>query len=314
MMIEAENLLKDYGSIRAVNDISFTVNKGDILGFLGPNGAGKSTTMKMLTGFLPPTRGTARIGGHDIRKSPLEAKKLFGYLPENGPLYQEMTVLEFLQFIAHLRAPDSKAERKQKIEQVLETCHIREVRHQPIETLSKGYRQRVGMAQAVLNDPPVLIMDEPTDGLDPNQKQEVRRLIASMAEEKAIILSTHILEELESMCNRVIIIAQGRILVDEKPEDLRRRHPHFNAVRLQAGAEERDSVKSGLEQLPQVEKVLEDGEQLLVLPSEKQAVEGAILQAAREQGWTIEHFARQPVRLDDVFRNLTQGEQGGNNA
>ena len=224
-MIEAKNLTKDYGEFRAADNVSFKVEKGDILGFLGPNGAGKSTTMKMLTGFLTPTKGTGSIGGHDIRENPLEAKKLFGYLPESGPLYQEMTVLEFLTFIAEMRGYHDKEARDAVIKRATEVCHLKGVRNQTIETLSKGFRQRVGLAQAVLHDPPCLILDEPTDGLDPNQKREVRKLIASMAKEKAIVLSTHILEEVDAMCTRIIVIANGKVIVDSTPTAIREKHP-----------------------------------------------------------------------------------------
>jgi ABC-2 type transport system ATP-binding protein len=223
-MIEAKNLTKDYGTNRAANNVTFTVNKGDILGFLGPNGAGKSTTMKMLTGFIPPTGGTGAIGGHDIKENPLEAKKLFGYLPESGPLYQEMTVEEFLTFIAEMRGYTNADDKQKVLDRALKLCHLLAVRQQTIDTLSKGYRQRVGLAQAVLHDPPCLILDEPTDGLDPNQKREVRKLIGSMSKDKAIILSTHILEEVEAMCNRVIIIDKGKVIIDSTPEKLKAEH------------------------------------------------------------------------------------------
>lgn len=218
-MIVAQDLVKNYGQFCAVDGISLQVNRGEVLGFLGPNGAGKSTTMKMITGFLSPTAGTASIGGFDIRKNPLEARKLLGYLPESGPLYPEMTVREFLEFIASIRQLKGSAA-KDALARVVEACHLDKVFHQPIETLSKGYRQRVGMAQAILHDPPCLIMDEPTDGLDPNQKAEVRKLIRSMAKEKAIILSTHILEEVPEVCTRVIIIARGKIVADDTPDGL----------------------------------------------------------------------------------------------
>jgi ABC-2 type transport system ATP-binding protein len=223
-MIEAKNLTKDYGTIRAASNVSFTVEKGDILGFLGPNGAGKSTTMKMLTGFIPPTEGTGAIGGHDIKEAPLEAKKLFGYLPESGPLYQEMTVEEFLSFIADMRGYTDKESKEKVMTRALTVCHLLSVRHQTIDTLSKGYRQRVGLAQAILHDPPCLVLDEPTDGLDPNQKREVRKLISSMSKDKAIILSTHILEEVDAMCNRIIIIAKGKVIVDSTPAKLKEEH------------------------------------------------------------------------------------------
>lgn len=221
-MIIAQDLVKDYGLFRAVDGISLQVNRGEVLGFLGPNGAGKSTTMKMITGFLSATAGTASIGGHDIKKNPLEARKLLGYLPESGPLYPEMTVREFLDFIASIRQLKGSQARA-ALERVVEACHLDKVFNQPIETLSKGYRQRVGMAQAILHDPPCLIMDEPTDGLDPNQKAEVRKLIRSMAADKAIILSTHILEEVPEVCTRVIIIARGKIVADDSPEGLMKR-------------------------------------------------------------------------------------------
>ena len=224
-MIEVQNLIKDFGPIRAVDGVSFRVNRGDILGFLGPNGAGKSTTMKMLTGFLAPSGGTARVDGLDVRVDPVGVKRRIGYLPESSPSYPEMTVEEFLGFVAAVRFPGDAAAQAGAVERAINLCFLGEVRRQPIETLSKGYKQRVGFAQAVLHDPPVLVLDEPTDGLDPNQKREVRRIIAGMAQEKAIILSTHILEEVEALCTRVIIIARGRVVCDESPAALRARHP-----------------------------------------------------------------------------------------
>ncbi len=222
-MVEVKKLVKHYGQIRAVDGVTFTVKRGDILGFLGPNGAGKSTTMKMLTGYITPTSGTAVVDGFDVHASPLEVRRRIGYLPESSPSYHEMTVWEFLGFIAEVRGYSAKEARAKRVEEVLRLCQLGDVRHQVIETLSKGYKQRVGFAQAVIHDPPVLVLDEPTDGLDPNQKHEVRRIIAGMAQKKAIILSTHILEEVDAICNRVIIIARGRVLVDETPDKLRAR-------------------------------------------------------------------------------------------
>ncbi|MBS0663339.1 MAG: ATP-binding cassette domain-containing protein [Verrucomicrobia bacterium] len=224
-MIEVTALCKNYGPVRAVDGVTFRVQRGEILGFLGPNGAGKSTTMKMITGFLAPTSGSVQVGGHEVTKEPLEVKRRLGYLAESAPAYPEMTVEEFLEFIAAIRGYRKRAEARERVERVVRLCHLAEVRRQTIETLSKGYRQRVGFAQALLHDPPGLILDEPTDGLDPNQKNEVRSLIRSMAPDKAIILSTHILEEVEALCTRVIIIARGRIVVDEAPEALRARRP-----------------------------------------------------------------------------------------
>ncbi len=192
-MVTVKNLTKNFGTIRAVDNVSFEVSKGTILGFLGPNGAGKSTTMKMVTGFLKPTSGTAVVAGHDVRTDPVAVKKQIGYLAESAPAYQEMTVLEFLDFVAECRELGDKEQRAKRIEEVVELCHLGTVRNQSIETLSKGFRQRVGFAQAVIHDPPILILDEPTDGLDPNQKHEVRKIITGMAENKVVILSTHIL-------------------------------------------------------------------------------------------------------------------------
>lgn len=224
-MIEVKGLVKTYGAKRAVDGVSFTVNRGDILGFLGPNGAGKSTTMKMLTGFLRPTAGTALVDGHDVTQDPVAVKRRIGYLPESAPAYGEMTVQEFLGFIAEARGFRSAAERTAQVDRAISLTHLDPVRRQSIETLSKGYKQRVGFAQALLHNPPVLVLDEPTDGLDPNQKNEVRSLIKSMAAEKAVILSTHILEEVEAICTRVIIISQGRVVVDETPAQLQARQP-----------------------------------------------------------------------------------------
>ncbi len=223
-MLEVKNLRKRYGAIEAVRGISFNAQRGEILGVLGPNGAGKSTTMRMITGFLPPTEGTAVIAGFDIVEQPIEAKRRIGYLPENAPLYPEMTVTGFLDFVAGIRGYRG-AERRRRIESAIERCRLEAVRHQPIETLSKGYRQRVCFAQAVLHDPLLLVMDEPTDGLDPNQKFVVREMIRSMAAEKAILISTHILEEVEAVCTRAIIIDAGRIVAEGTPADLKARHP-----------------------------------------------------------------------------------------
>jgi ABC-2 type transport system ATP-binding protein len=223
-MIEVKGLVKSYGAKRAVDGVTFTVRRGDILGFLGPNGAGKSTTMKMITGFLRPDAGTARVEGIDVAANPVAVKRRLGYLPENAPAYPEMTVEEFLGFIAEVRGFHGSA-RQAPIERAILLTHLQGVRKQTLETLSKGYKQRVGFAQALLHDPPALVLDEPTDGLDPNQKNEVRTLIKNMAAEKAVILSTHILEEVEAICNRVIIISQGKVVMDETPAQFQARRP-----------------------------------------------------------------------------------------
>jgi ABC-2 type transport system ATP-binding protein len=223
-MIEINQLTKRYGSLTAVDNITFQVSPGEVLGFLGPNGAGKSTTMKMITGFLAPTSGSVRVGGHDVESAPIAAKACMGYLPEGAPGYSEMSVRGFLDFIANVREL-SGDRRRSRLDDVIGRLGLGSVLDQVIETLSKGFKRRVGLAQALLHDPPVLILDEPTDGLDPNQKHEVRTLINAMAKDKIIVISTHILEEVDAVCNRAIIIANGRILADDTPQNLAARSP-----------------------------------------------------------------------------------------
>ncbi len=220
-MIRIENLVKTFGAKRAVDGVSFGVERGEVLGFLGPNGAGKSTTMRMITGFLPPTSGSVTVGGHDVAEAPLEAKRLIGYLPEAAPSYPEMTVQGFLSFAAELRGLDGEARRK-AIGRAVERCFLASVLHQTIDTLSKGYKHRTCLAQALIHDPAVLILDEPTDGLDPNQKHEVRNLIRELGKTKAVVFSTHILEEVDAACTRVIIIDRGRIVAQGTPDELGR--------------------------------------------------------------------------------------------
>jgi ABC-2 type transport system ATP-binding protein len=228
--IEARDLVKDFGPFRAVQGVSFKVDPGTVLGFLGPNGAGKSTTMKMLTGFLTPTSGSARIEGHDVARAPIAAKRALGYLPERGPLYGEMTAHELLLFVGEARDLRGAALRE-AVDRAIALCRIEEIRHRLLNTLSKGYRQRVGLAQAILHDPPCLILDEPTDGLDPNQKDVVRDLIRGMGKDKAIILSTHILEEVEALCTRVIIIDRGTIRLDDTPAGMMNQNPDKPTLR-----------------------------------------------------------------------------------
>jgi len=223
-MISVEQLCKSFGGRHAVNDVSFGVKKGDVLGFLGPNGAGKTTTMRMITGYLTPTSGSITVNGHDVQENPIEARKCIGFLPEAAPSYGDMTVTAFLKFVAEMRG-FSGADRDGRVEAVVEKCLLNHVRHQPIETLSKGYRQRTCLAQAILHDPPILILDEPTDGLDPNQKHVVRQMISGMARDKVVIFSTHILEEVEAICNRAIIISGGRIVADSTPAELLKEGP-----------------------------------------------------------------------------------------
>jgi ABC-2 type transport system ATP-binding protein len=312
-MLEIRHLVKSFGPLVAVDDVSFSVPKGEVLGFLGPNGAGKSTTMKMITGFLAPTAGTAVICGFDIAMQPIAAKRRIGYLPEGAPAYPDMTPADFLDFIAHIRG-FSGTEATRRIGRVVEMIRISDVMHQPIETLSKGYKRRVGVAQALLHDPDVLILDEPTDGLDPNQKYEMRKVITAMRQEKAIIISTHLLEEVEAVCNRAIIIAHGRILADGTPAQLAERSRHHNAVRLGIGRNADPNNRAELAALPGVAAVehVSDGEgdDIIVFPRDGRSIVAEIADLARERGWTITGLRVERGRLDDVFREITGAQPG----
>src|SRR5271169_6936828 len=307
-MLEIRHLVKHFGPLKAVDDISFAVPRGEVLGFLGPNGAGKSTTMKMITGFLAPTAGTAIVCGNDIATRPIAAKRCIGYLPEGAPAYPDMTPADFLDFIAHIRG-FAGSEAKHRIARVVEMIRITEVLHQPIETLSKGFKRRVGVAQALLHDPDVLILDEPTDGLDPNQKYEMRTVITAMRPNKAIIISTHLLEEVEAVCSRAIIIAHGRILADGTPAQLAERSRHHNAVRLGIPSDTQPQVRAELAALPGVAAVEPaggaPGDGLIVLPRGGHPVVGEIADLARDRGWTITGLQVERGRLDDVFREIT---------
>ena len=307
-MLEIRHLVKFFGPLVAVDDVSFTVPQGEVLGFLGPNGAGKSTTMKMITGFLAPSSGTAIICGCDIGTQPIAAKKHIGYLPEGAPAYPDMTPADFLDFIAHIRGY-SGDEAKRRIGRVVEMIRIAGVLHQPIETLSKGFKRRVGVAQALLHDPDVVILDEPTDGLDPNQKYEMRRIIAAMRPEKAIIISTHLLEEVEAVCSRAIIIARGRILADGTPAQLAERSRHHNAVRLGVASGNPQQVRAELARLPGVAAVeaVSDGEgdALMIFPGGDGPVVTKVADLARAHGWEVSGLRVERGRLDDVFREIT---------
>ena len=310
-MLEICNLVKKFGPVVAVDNVSFSVPAGEVLGFLGPNGAGKSTTMKMITGFLAPTAGTAVICGHDIQTQPLAAKRRIGYLPEGAPAYPDMTAAEFLDFIAHIRGFRG-AEARRRIAYIAELIHIADVLHQPIDTLSKGYRRRVGVAQALLHDPAVLILDEPTDGLDPNQKYEMRGIIHALSPHKAIVISTHLLEEVEAVCSRAIIIAHGRILADGTPAELAKRSRHHNAVRLVISGGADANVRAELAALPGVAAVEPAlggaGDGLVVFPRGGHPVVGVVADLARARGWTITSLRVERGRLDDVFREITAAQ------
>src|SRR5213079_2968619 len=252
-MITIENLVKTFGPKRAVNGISFSVERGEVLGFLGPNGAGKSTSMRMITGFIPPTEGTVTVGGFNMIENPLPAKRLIGYLPENAPAYADMTVSGFLNFAAELRGLRGDG-RKKAVDRVVEMCFLESVIHQSIDTLSKGYRHRTCFAQSIIHDPDVLILDEPTDGLDPNQKHEVRTLIRRMGEKKAIIFSTHILEEVEAVCSRAIIIDRGQIVANGTPAELKAKSDIAGAVLLRVSGINAATLNQKLTQLSTVKR------------------------------------------------------------
>jgi ABC-2 type transport system ATP-binding protein len=305
-MIETRQLTKRYGPIAAVDGITFKVEPGEVLGFLGPNGAGKSTTMKMLAGFVAPTSGSATVCGHDVEAQPLEAKRSLGYLPEGAPSYGEMTVARFLDFVADLRALAGDL-RKQRLGFVVEHLSLAGVMQQTIETLSKGFRRRVGLAQAILHDPKVLILDEPTDGLDPNQKQEVRTLINAMAKDRTIIVSTHILEEVHAVCNRAIVIARGRILADDTPDKLEARSRYHGAVSLTAA--DTGAAREALARIADVASVEIDpqDQRITAFPREGRSVFAAVSQVLREQNIAVSEVQLERGRLDEVFRSITRG-------
>ncbi len=306
-MIDIRNLTKRFAQHTAVDDLSFQVQPGEVLGFLGPNGAGKSTTMKMLTGFLAPTSGTASILGCDIQTQTLEAQRQIGYLPEGAPCYGDMTVRGFLDFIAEVRGFRG-AEKKQRVQHAVEQVELEKVLEQSIETLSKGFKRRVGLAQAILHDPRVLILDEPTDGLDPNQKHQVRQLIQGLARDKIVIISTHILEEVTALCTRAVVIAQGRLLADGTPLELESRSRYHQAVTLVA---DEALDQAALAALPGVAGVEENAREhsLSVLAQPGEVIFPQVNALIAERGWKVKELNVERGRLDEVFRTLTRGEQ-----
>jgi ABC-2 type transport system ATP-binding protein len=307
-MLEVVHLVKKFGPLVAVDDVSFDVPVGQVLGFLGPNGAGKSTTMKMIAGFLAPTAGTALVCGHDIVTEALAAKRQIGYLPEGAPAYPDMSAGEFLNFVANIRGFRG-AEARKRVAHISELINIGDVLSQPIETLSKGYRRRIGVAQALLHDPLVVILDEPTDGLDPNQKHEMRVIIRMMSALKAIIISTHLLEEVEAVCSRAMIIDRGHILVDGTPGELIASSRYHNAVRLALSEELDMAATEALAKLPGVSDVEpvsdHEGYGYWVLSADGKPVTSAVAAFARERGWPVTGLRTERGRLDDVFRSMT---------
>ncbi len=310
-MIKVENLTKAFGPKIAVNDVSFTVERGEVLGFLGPNGAGKSTTMRMVTGFIPPTAGKITVGGHDVVEDGIAAKRLIGYLPENAPGYADMTVHGFLNFSAELRGVRGD-ERKRAVNRAIELCFLENVLHQTIDTLSKGYKHRTCLAQSLIHDPDVLILDEPTDGLDPNQKHEVRNLIKRLGSNKAIVFSTHLLEEVEAACSRVIIIDRGRIVANGTPAELKARSERAGAVHLLARGIQPVPLFERLAQVPGAARVEMLGESPSGVEARVYPATGAaatltrsVAEAAAREGWHLDEIHTEEGRLDEVFRTIT---------
>ena len=304
-MIEISHLSKRYGQLQAVDDISFQVPPGQVLGFLGPNGAGKSTTMKMIAGFLTPTAGRVSVCGFDVEREPIQAKRRIGYLPEGAPGYGEMTPRGFLSFIADIRGLTG-ALRSTRIDEVIGRLNLQRVLDQSIETLSKGFKRRVGLAQAILHDPDVLILDEPTDGLDPNQKHEVRGLIQAMARDKIIVISTHILEEVHAVCSRAIVIAGGKLLADASPAELEKRSRYHGAVSLTTA--DTPAVVEALRAMGQVSAVEVDPRdgRITAFPKAGQPLFPAVSELIRSRGFSVDELALESGRLDEVFRQITQ--------
>jgi len=314
-MIRIENLTKFYGDLKAVDDITFTINDGEILGFLGPNGAGKTTTLKMLTCFMPPSSGTIRYNDYDVQEHSMKIREMVGYLPENAPLYEYKSVREFLEYICDLRNIKG-ARRKDRISAIIETCGLSNVTGKDISTLSKGYRQRVGIAQAMIHEPDILILDEPTIGLDPNQVVEIRNLIKKVGEEKTVILSTHILSEVEATCNRVVIISSGKIVADGTTESLKTQMAGKSVLHLEliGDASDVERVFSDIENV-EVNNVLPQGNDgdtvaLDLSISGSSDVRRELSKKITEKGWTIIEMHLHKDNLEDVFRKLTKSQGG----
>ena len=309
-MIEISHLTKKFDQFVAVDDLSFSVREGEVLGFLGPNGAGKSTTMKVITGFLAPSAGKVTIDGHDISSAALQAKRLIGYLPEGAPSYGDMTTLEFLRFIAQIRGFRG-AEIEQRVDHVINEVALESVRDQSIETLSKGFKRRVGLAQAIMHDPKVLILDEPTDGLDPNQKHHVRALIKSLATDKIVIVSTHILEEVTAVCSRAVIIASGKIVADGTPAELESQSRFHQAIRVTLT--DSHDLLADLKAVPgvaSVEVAESNGLAYTIFPEGGASIFSQVSEVAQQKHWPISEFHVERGQLEEVFRSVTQQSEG----
>jgi ABC-2 type transport system ATP-binding protein len=309
-LLVIDGLIKRFGPITAVNDVSFRLHRGEVLGFLGPNGAGKSTTMRMITGYLAPDSGRIEVCGLDLAKAPIEARRRIGYLPEGAPAYGDMTPLGLLRFAAALHGFDGATKRR-RVDAMVDLLELKSVLRQPIETLSKGFKRRVGLAIALLHDPEVLILDEPTDGLDPNQKHHVRTLLQEMAASKAIVISTHILEEVDALCTRAIVIAKGRIVSDAKPAELEARSSYHNAVVLRMPVSEARPARAVIGTVPGVSKVEQnwtDGDtaELVAFPAYGAEILDPVCRAVEGAGLGVHEVFVERGRLDEVFRQLTQ--------
>ncbi|PCJ28247.1 MAG: ABC transporter ATP-binding protein [SAR86 cluster bacterium] len=305
-MIKITNLTKKFGQFTAIDNLSFDISEGEVLGFLGPNGAGKSTTMKLITGFISPTAGTVTIDGHDISDEPIAAKSLMGYLPEGAPSYGDMTTWDFLAFVAQVRGFRG-SEISRRVQQAIDEVELGSVSQQTIETLSKGFKRRVGLAQAIMHDPKVLILDEPTDGLDPNQKHHVRELIKNLARDKIVIISTHILEEVTAVCSRAIIISQGKIVADGTPAELEAKSKYHQAVSVRLTQDY--DLEADLKDVPEVAAVEKDEENELtftILTKEGKSIFAQVSEIAQSKQWPITEFHVSRGQLEDVFRTVTQ--------
>ncbi len=309
-MIQLKNLVKDYGTLRAVDHINFEINEGEILGFLGPNGAGKTTTIKVITGYLSPTEGNIYVGDLNVLDNPIEIKKMIGYLPEHNPLYTEMTVFDYLKFVADIRGVQNF---KQRMKEVIIKCGLHGIVSKPISTLSKGYKQRVGLAQAILHDPEILILDEPTSGLDPNQIMEIRELIIELGKEKTLILCSHILQEVQAVCDRIVIINKGKIVADGSAEELRSSFENKTRINLELKASTEDLEKMA-EKLTNIklESIKQKDDFVNAVLEFDATVDRReeIYKYIKKQNWVLLEMHRINVSLEDVFRNLTV-ENGG---
>ena len=311
-LIQLDGLTKRFGDLLAVYNVSLIVEAGQVLGFLGPNGAGKTTTMRMVAGFMEPTAGTAIVCGHDVIQESVAVRRNIGFLPEGAATYGDMTARSYLEFIAEIRGFDG-GEKRRRVRRIVETVAIENVLHQRIETLSKGYKRRVGLAQSLLHDPPVLILDEPTDGLDPNQKRHVRELIRDISHDKAIVISTHILEEVDAVCDRAVVIARGALLADGTPEQLRARSPQHNAVLVSVAADRAQEVDAAVQEIDGVAKVEmvmsgENTARLRLLSSDRRNLAPAIGEWLRSKGIPVDELLVERGSLDDVFHAITEGD------